>query len=124
MADDYLSRRTIWEVRSPRAPTQDPTFDGPLLFLEPVPLGTQPIDGVEHCFQERVARRCRNLCLLKLPDIPALSLNLGAHPFDLFPDLIKLHDGLAQPVPFRSAGEQQRSSALPFGEVSVGSKGG
>jgi hypothetical protein len=35
-------------------------------------------------------------CPLKLPDFPALSLNLGAHPFDLFPNLIKLHDGLAR----------------------------
>jgi hypothetical protein len=95
-----------FEVRSPQAPTQDPTFDGPLLFLEPVPLGTQPIDAVEHPFQQRFGRRRRNPCPLKLPDFPALSLNLGAHPFDLFPNLIKLHDGLARPVPFRSAGEQ------------------
>jgi hypothetical protein len=93
-------------------------------LLEPVPLGTQPIDAVEHPFQERFGRRRRNPCPLKLPDFPALSLNLGAHPFDLCPDLIKLHDGLERIVPFRSAGEQQRPGALLFGEVSVGSKDG
>jgi hypothetical protein len=60
---------------------------------------------------------------LKLSDFSALTVDLRAHVLDLAPDMVKPHDVLAQPKPFRSAGEQQSPSGLPVREGAAGSKG-
>jgi hypothetical protein len=45
---------------------------------------------------------------LKFPNVPALTVDLEPHSFDLSTDMIKLHDVLARLGPFRSAGERSR----------------
>jgi hypothetical protein len=57
---------------------------------------------------------------LKLPDFAALTVNLGAHQFDLSTDIIKLHDVLARLGPSRSAGEQPPPDDLPVREGAGG----
>jgi hypothetical protein len=61
---------------------------------------------------------------LKLADFATLTENLDAHSLDLAPDMVKLHDDLARPTPFRSDGGQQSPGALPVREVAGDSKGG
>src|SRR5579862_4975135 len=56
------------------------------LPLEPVPLGTHPVDVVEHSFQQRLGRGRRYASPLKLVDFAALPMDLGAHPFDFGSD--------------------------------------
>jgi hypothetical protein len=61
-------------------------------LLEPIPLDAELVDFVEHPLQHRCSRSRRNPGSLKLSDFAALTMNLGAHPLNLAPDIIKLHD--------------------------------
>ncbi|WP_349253700.1 hypothetical protein [Bradyrhizobium sp. CB82] len=94
---------------------QDPTLDWQLLFLEPVSLGAQFVDLVEHPVQKRLGRRGRNSRPLKLPDFAARAMDLGPHALDLAP-----HDVPAQPRLSRSAGEWRP----PDGPAALGGAGG
>jgi hypothetical protein len=79
-----------------------------MFFLEPVTFCTELVNPIEHSLQERFSRGRRNARLLKLPNVPALTVNLEPHSFDLCPDMIKLHHVLARQWPFLSAGERPR----------------
>jgi hypothetical protein len=58
---------------------------------------------------------------LKLPNVPALTVDLEPHSFDLTSDMLKLHDVPARRVLFQSAGERLRLIGLGFREAEAGS---
>jgi len=95
-----------------------------LISFELVTFGTKLVDLVEHPLQQRFSRSRRNPGSLKLSDFTALTMHLGAHPLNLAPDIIKLHDVLARPSPSQAAGEQRLRSDLPVGEAVAGSRDG
>jgi hypothetical protein len=103
-----LSGESCPRTATSTPPGPEPSLAGSaLLFLEPVPFGTQFIDFIEYPFQERFSRDSGNLSTLQLADFTPLTVNLDAHSLDLALDLVKLHDDLARPAPFRSGGGQQ-----------------
>jgi hypothetical protein len=52
-------------------------------------LDAQPIDFVEHALQEGFCAGRRYPRALKLPNVPTLARNLGAHVLDFIPDVFK-----------------------------------
>jgi hypothetical protein len=89
--------------------------------LEPVTFGTELVNPIEHSLQERFSRSRRNPRLLELSNVPALTVDLEPHSFDLPTDMIKLHDVLARLWPFLSAGELSRLIGLLVREGEAGS---
>jgi hypothetical protein len=85
-----------------------------MFFLEPVTFCTELVNPIEHSLQERFSRGRRNARLLKLPNVPALTVNLEPHSFDLCPDMIKLHHVLARQWLFYLPENGRDRSAVAF----------
>jgi hypothetical protein len=60
----------------------------------PVALGAKVIDLGKHSGQQFFRRFDRNADLLKLPNLPALPVDLPAHVFDFRADAFELHPAI------------------------------
>jgi hypothetical protein len=92
-----------------------------LLSLELVPIGTEPVDLIEHPRQQGFGRQRVYPGSLQLQDFPALAVNLDTHPLDFAAYVIKLHDALDRLTLSQSPGEQPSPGGLPVPEGAGGS---
>lgn len=125
MTFEWLRWTSKYRPSDPTPATKYFPFAGTdLLFPDPVTLGAHAVDFSQHSFQKRVSRCRGDTRPLKLPDFTALPLNLGSHPLDFVPELVKLHGALVQPEPFQFDDAQRLPAGLPVREGAGDSTGG
>jgi hypothetical protein len=76
----------LWNVRLAR-------FHGAPSFLEPVALGAESVDLIQHSIQESVGRFGRYPCPLQLLYFAALPVDLRPHPLDFAANMLNVRHG-------------------------------